>query len=124
MTAPPKNGVLKLGIAERIALFSALPQEGSFDTLRVVRKLQEDLALSEAENKASNFHKEDLPEPRWLWDKNVVKEFTFSPAARDLLRKGLETISAKGQAKDLHLAMYEQLGEPSTNGDGKTKHAS
>ena len=38
---------MKLNLNERFAVLQIIPQEGNFATLRVVRKLQEDLSFSE-----------------------------------------------------------------------------
>ena len=98
-----------LSIPERIALFGALPKEDSFDTLRVARQLREALALSEEEQQAVNFRYEATPEPRWLWDRGITKEIDLSPGAVTLLRLGLEQLSAKKQATEIHLLLYDRL---------------
>ena len=101
--------MLRLALVERLVLFSALPKEGSFDTVRLVRQLRERLALTEAERTESNFRYEAGDDPRWLWDQQIEKDFTLSPGAVQLLRQGLETVAAKQQAQDLHLSLYERL---------------
>lgn len=106
---------MKLGIAERLVLFNALPREGSFENLRLARELRETLTLTEAEHTETHFRLE-TPDPekpnekRWVWDTNPLKEFTFTDGAKRLLRSGLETVSTKGEAQELHLLLYEQLG--------------
>lgn len=41
---------MDLTVAERLMLLAILPKEGDYTTLRIVRKLREDLSFSEAEH--------------------------------------------------------------------------
>ena len=110
----PAPVTLDLGILERIALFSALPEtlEASFDTLRAARQLREALTLTEEERAESGFRQEDQ---QWKWERNIIRPFAFTPSMRTLVLHQLETLSAKGQARDWHLALYERLN-PQTGG--------
>jgi len=46
---------MKLSVFERLNCLSILPVEGSFFTLKIMRKLREDLSFSEEENKLLDF---------------------------------------------------------------------
>jgi len=46
---------MQLNVLERLALLEVVPKEGDFVTLKLVRKLRESLAFSEAEIKEINF---------------------------------------------------------------------
>ena len=56
---------MELTVKERIALMDALPREGNFADLKIVRTLQDSLSFSEEEHKILNFRN---TETGMAWD--------------------------------------------------------
>jgi hypothetical protein len=83
-----------------------LPAEGTILTLRIVRKLREDLSFSEQELTDLNLKQED---GRVTWEqKNAVgKDVTLGPKATELIVKALTDLSESGKASAQHLALFD-----------------
>lgn len=98
---------MKLNVLERLALLSVLPKEGNFATLKIVRKLREDLSFSEEEIK--RFGIEDLPDGRMTWKKEEEKEIQFGEKAIDIITKALKKLNETEQLTQDHLSVYEKF---------------
>jgi len=100
---------LQLSTLDRLLLLAALPEKGSFTTLRIVRGLREDLSFSEEEHAALNFT-EDGDMVRWEPEADIVKDFEFGKKALDCIERALKTKSEGGEADEQLLAIWEKFG--------------
>jgi len=101
---------MKLDVRERLVLLSVLPQEGSFITLKVVRKLREDLSFNEEEIKQYNFVQ---GEGTVTWDDNAeqTKEIEIGEKATDIIVDALKKLDEQKQLKLEHCSLYEKFVE-------------
>jgi hypothetical protein len=99
---------LQLSTLDRLLLLAALPEKGSFTTLRIVRGLREDLSFSEEEHAALNFT-EDGDMVRWEPGAAIVKDFEFGKKALDCIEQALKTKSEGGEADEQLLALWEKF---------------
>ncbi len=109
---------MKLLIKERLVLFNILPKEGDFTTLKALRKLKEELSISDQEKAELNFSAENtLQGVTFNWDnsKDTGKEIEIKGT---LLTTIIETLSGLNKQKKLtedFMTVYEKfIGE-----DGK-----
>jgi hypothetical protein len=108
---------MNLSVRERLILGVILPAQGDFTTLKLVRKLREDLSFSEDEHKLLKFR--DNPEKTaTMWDmegERVVgdKEFTIGEKATDVIVVVLKALNdAKPPKLTMdHMSLYEKFIE-------------
>ncbi len=99
-----------LHMSERLMLLSILPKEGNFLTLKIVRKLREDLSLSEAEHKEYDF--KALDDGRVAWSKEAdaqPKEITIGEKATDIIVEALTALDKSNKLTDAHFTLYEKF---------------
>ena len=105
----------KLTIGERFALLGILPGEGNFATLRIVRKLRENISLTEDEMK--DFGVKQIQSnggSQLTWDVNkatIEKEFEFGEFAEELIRTKLKELNDKDKLENNHFTIYEKFVE-------------
>lgn len=97
-------------VIERLVLLnSVLPARGDATTLKLVRKMRENLSFDEEEHAKLNFRQEG---DNLIWDTtDLVKDVEVGPKAKTILMGALE---AKDKAKDLDAAtldLYERFVE-------------
>ena len=100
----------ELNIRERIVLEAILPQEGDATTLRIIRKLREQLAFSEEEvaewvirREGTMVHwKDDLGE-----GPTVVVQ--MGPRARTIIAESLDGLNAAKKLRAEHLDLYDRF---------------
>ena len=99
---------MNLSVGERLVLMSVIPQEGDFITLKVIRKLQEDLSFSEEEHKKYKFVQE---ENRVSWnDKaDLNKEMEIGEKAKDIIVLALSKLNEEKKLKFEHFSLYEKF---------------
>lgn len=90
-----------------MALLHALPQEGSYVNLKIVRELREDLSFSEEEQKRLGM--KETPEGRMTWDKEVEKDVKIGEKATDIIVQALKKLNATEQLTTDHLSVYEKF---------------
>ena len=128
---------MNLDVFERLVLQGILPQEGSYITLKLVRKLRESLSFSEKEIADIDFRnhwicpkcqKVDLsadvikcpdcalymkPAGQVTWDeqkaKGVVKDVHMGAAMATLCVTVLKKLSDEEQLKEHHISLYEKF---------------
>ena len=100
---------MQLSTLDRLLLLGALPEKGSFTTLRILRGLREELSFSEEEHAALNFV-EDGDMVRWEPGADVTKDFAFGKKALDCIEQALKTKSEGGEADEQLLAVWEKFG--------------
>ena len=99
---------MELNVIERLVLLNILPREGSFLTLKLVRKIREDLSFDELENKVFKFV-QDGEVVRW--DESVVqtKDIEIGEKMTDLIVDVLKELDKKKGLKEEHLTLYEKF---------------
>jgi len=98
----------ELTLLERLTLLQALPAQGNFATIKIVRKLREDLSLSEKEHKE---YEVVLDEDRIRWNmaKERPKKVDIGPTSLGIIQKALKGLNDKEQLKDEHITVYERF---------------
>lgn len=101
---------MELDVRERLVLLSILPAEGDFVTLKVARKLRENLSFSEEEIKEYKFVQE---EGRVTWDDKAEqsKEIEIGEKAMDIIKESLRKLNEQKKLKDEHFTIYEKFVE-------------
>jgi len=106
----------KLNLGERFSLLGILPSEGNFASLKVVRKLREDLSLTEEEIKY--FDVKQIPSSggqsqlTWSPEKAMeTKEFVFGEFAEDMIKAKLKKFEEEKKLEDKHFSLYEKFIE-------------
>lgn len=99
---------MKLSILDRLVLLNVLPKEGQVTTLKIVRKLQEDLSFSEEEHKRLNFRQE---EDRLVWNDEEDKEIEIGEKATDVIKSALRTLNDQGKLHIDAVDIYDRFME-------------
>ena len=97
-----------LTVRERLILQSVLPQEGDFLTLRVLRKLQEDLSFTEEELAKYKFVQS---EGMVTWDDKVEqgKEIEIGRKANDIIVLALSKLNEQKKLRMEHFDLYKRF---------------
>ena len=101
----------KVNLAERFALLEILPAEGNFATLKVVRKLRENLSLKE-EELAEYEIKQGANNISWNPEKGKKEvEIEIGDFAQGLIRSKLKELNKDNKLIDRYLTLYEKFVE-------------
>lgn len=106
---------VELAISDRFALLAILPKEGNFATLKIVRKLREQLSLTEQEIKEYNVQQVG---DQITWS-NGMKTATmaFGDFAVDMIQKALKKLNDTEKLEERQYYIYEQfVGDEDSNG--------
>lgn len=101
---------VSLNVLERLVLMNLVPKEGSFTTLKLVRKARESLSFDDLENKRLDF-KQDGDQVRWNEDVGIMKEVEFGDTVENLVVEELKKLNEGGKLKDEHFTLYEKFVE-------------
>lgn len=99
---------MELTVLERIALLSVLPGEGNFTTLKIVRKLREDLSFTEEEHKVLNFKQEENS-LFWNKDAEVVKDISIGNKATEIIVESLKKLNDSKKLTEQNYSLYEKF---------------
>lgn len=102
---------MELKTFERLILLNILPKEGDITTLRIVRKLRDDLSFSEEEHAALQFRNEPEGRILWLEEKDVPKEVAIGEKAHDIIAATLKKLNEQKKLQDAHIPLYERFVE-------------
>jgi hypothetical protein len=99
---------MELDVWERLRLLYSLPEKGDFVTLKIVRKMREDLSFSEGEIADLQFRKDG---DRMMWNPNatVRKEFQFGPKATEIIVEALKELSEAKALDAQLLILFEKF---------------
>jgi len=97
-----------LGVFDRLILLNILPKEGDFLTLKIVRKLREDLSFTEEEHKALQFVQEE-GNIKWQTGADTPKEITIGEKATDLIVSTLKKLNTDKKLSEQHFSIYEKF---------------
>ena len=101
---------MELNVKDRLLLLSVLPKEGNITTLKIVRKLREDLSFSEEEHKELNFQESD---GKLAWDMaaNGDKEIEIGEKASNVIVEALKELDRNKKLHEEHLPIWEMFIE-------------
>ena len=99
-----------LKVLDRITLLGVLPAQGDYTTLKIVRKLREDLSFTEEELKDLSITQLDN---RITWDQlaDQGKEVAIGEKATDLIVESLKKLDKEKKLTDQHYGLYERFVE-------------
>lgn len=101
---------MELAVFERLILLNILPKEGDFTTLKIMRKLKEDLSFSEEEHKNLGIKIEDGM-VRWKSEADSLKEVNIGEKAHDIISEILKELNNKKKLTEEHMSLYEKFIE-------------
>ncbi len=99
---------MELGVFNRIILLNILPKEGDFITLKIIRKLREDLSFDEVELKALEL-KQDEGKVFWKMEADKPKEIEIGEKATDVIVEVLKKLNDDKKLTDEHFGLYEKF---------------
>ena len=82
---------MELKVFDRMILLNILPKEGDYTTLKIIRKLQEELSFSEEEHKGLQFRQEN-GRTFWKQEADLPKEVTIGEKATDIIVETLKKL--------------------------------
>ena len=101
---------MKLNVLDRILLLGALPKEGNFATLKIVRELRESLSFTDKENKELEFQHVDGG-VKWNEGNEPNKEFKINDTAKDIIAEALKELDKQKKLTEYHFKIYEMFVE-------------
>lgn len=101
---------MELSVYNRLILLNILPKEGDFTTLKIIRKLREDLSFSEQEHAALQF-KQDGGNVQWKQEGDVPVEIPIGEKATDIIVEVLKKLDKEKKLTDQHMDLYEKFVE-------------
>ena len=100
---------MKLSVLERLALLNVLPKEGNVTTLRIVRKLREDLSFSEEEHKELDFKQDG---DRTTWNEGEwAKDIEIGEKATDVIVDAFRQLNRDGKMHIDFVDIYDRFIE-------------
>lgn len=102
-----------LTLSDRFAVLGILPAQGNFATLKIVRKLREQLSLTETEIK--EYKVVQIGEQITWENGEKTVEMEFGEYAETMIKERLKTMNEEDKLEDKHFALYEKFVEK-TNG--------
>jgi len=100
---------MELSVTERLVLLNTLPKEGDFTTLKIVRKLREDLSFTEDEHALLQFKTPDSGGMAWNREGDTPKEIPIGEKATDIIAGALKQLNAEKKLGEHHYSLYEKF---------------
>lgn len=106
---------MKLNILERLMLLNVLPPEGDLRTMKVVRNLRMDLALTEQEIKDWNVQ---TAENQVTWDDEKIEDAEINVAGERtvVVVDALKKLDSEKKVGSQHLSLFEKFPISETKG--------
>lgn len=101
-----------LKIDERMALLSVLPAEGTFATLKQVRKLREELSFADDAEMAKCDVVQKGGQIKWDRSKDSGKDVEISETMKEAIVAGLKGLNDKKTLREGHMSIYERFVSP------------
>lgn len=105
-----------LNILDRVVLSNILPKEGTFQNLRLLRVVKEEISFNEEENKLLKFRQEGT---QLLWESKLVdgkqvdvfpeRDFRIGDVVTKLIRDELEKLNSEAKLTEQHFSVYEKF---------------
>ena len=108
--APIQQLGTELAVVERLVLLNILPKEGDFTTIKLLRKLRENLSFDEDEHKKLNFV-QDGDQVRWNQEALSDKRIQIGEKQADIIQSALEKLNDEKKLTDEHFSLYEKFVE-------------
>lgn len=99
---------MELTVKERVVLAGILPKEGDLTTLKIVRKLKEDLSFSEDEHKLLNFNR-DGDQLTWVQDAVGPTDIEIGEKAMDVIKGSFRALNNRKLLVDDHIELYDKF---------------
>ncbi len=99
---------MELNVFDRLILLNILPKEGDYTTLKIVRKMREDLSFTEDEHKSLDF-KQDEGNIRWQSEADKPKIITFGEKATDIIGITLKKLNSDKILTHQHFVLDEKF---------------
>ena len=101
---------MELSVIDRLLLLSVLqPSEADLITLRIVRKLREELSFSEEELAVLNFRQE-VNQTLWESGGDIPKEVEIGPKATRIVVDALKGLDQAKRLRMEHLGLCDKFG--------------
>ena len=100
---------MNLGVFDRLILLNILPKEGDFTTLKIIRKMREDLSFSEEEYKALELKTGDKGQVLWKQEADKPNEINIGEKATDIIVEVLKKLNDGKKLTDQHDSLYEKF---------------
>jgi len=99
---------MEFSITDRVALLNVLPKEGDIRTLKLMRKLREDLSFSEKEIQDFKIKVEG---GMMMWDAAVAQcvDIEIGPTMLEVIRNSFETLNKQKMLKEIHIDLYDRF---------------
>jgi hypothetical protein len=101
---------MELTVKERLVLMQMLPKEANFTTLKIMRKLREELSFDEEEHKVLNFKTDG---GRMIWDFNmpVMKDVQVGDMMMELIKSDLKKRDKDSKLTEDQFSLFEKFVE-------------
>jgi len=100
----------ELTVIERLVLLNILPKEGDFTTIKLVRKLRENLSFDEDEHKKLNFV-QDGDQVRWNQEALSSRQIQIGEKMTDIIHNALKKLNDEKKLTNEHFSLYEKFVE-------------
>jgi hypothetical protein len=97
-----------LSVFERLILLNIMPKEGDITTLRIIRKLKDDLSFSEEEHAALEL-KNDNGNIAWKSEADIPKEIEIGEKAADIISDSLKKLNKEKKLTESHIPIYDRF---------------
>jgi len=108
---------MKLSVFERVILLNIIPQESDLTTLKIVRKMRDDLSFSEEEYKFLQFKTDENSMTTWEEGMEDI-EVNIGEKATDIIVDAFKKLDSQKRLKLEHLPIYERFVEADENEGG------
>ena len=100
--------MMELSVLDRLVLLNVIPREGDITTLKIVRKLNDELSFSEEEHKQLLFRNEG---DSLHWNEIPPKEIEIGEKATDVIVEAFKKLNKQGKLHMDYLDLYERFVE-------------
>jgi hypothetical protein len=111
LTTKERIAPMELKVYDRLILLNILPKEGDFTTLKIIRKLREDLSFSEQEHATLQF-KQDGGNVQWKQEGDIPIEIPIGEKATSIITESLKKLDKEKKLTDSHYDLYELFVKP------------
>ena len=103
---------LSLSVLERLLVLNMLPLEDSIITIKLIRKIKEDIGFSDAELKALDFKQvphDGKNSTVWADGKVGEKEIDLGEKAVDIITEALKKLDKEKKLTESHVSLYDKV---------------
>ena len=107
---------VKLNLKERIQFLNLLPRENNFATLRIIRKVEKEVGITDEDFKEFGIKQipatAENPSGQFRWDQKkgeIEKEFEVGEIAHQLIKTVLEKLDTDKKLTQDQFSLYEKF---------------